>query len=90
MQIKECYVSHNGISCVTNINSLINLKNIKEIPKSYKLFNINNILFYMALRSSEIIIKNLILNKYLLHEFLNNINKNLNNLDDLLPCIVFS
>ena len=89
MQIKECYVSHNGISCVTNINSLINLKNIKEIPKSYKLFNINNLLFYMALRSSEIIIKNLLLNKYLLPEFLNNINKNLNNLDDLLPSIVF-
>jgi hypothetical protein len=76
MKIKECYVSQNGITCITNINSLIDLKllNIDTIKK--------NILFYIILRSSELILIDLIKNKnYLL-------NSNIETY--LLPSIMFS
>lgn len=80
MQIKECYVSHNGISCFTNINSLVNVKDIKI--KSIKNFNINTFLFYIGLRCCEFIIKDFIKNKFYLLEC--------NNDDNLLPSIMFS
>ena len=76
MKIKECYVSQNGITCITSINSLIDLKllNIDTIKK--------NILFYIILRSSELILIDLIKNKnYLL-------NSNIETY--LLPSIMFS
>ena len=45
MQIKECYVSKNGISCFTNLNTLINVKDITF--KSIKIQKIlMQILFY--------------------------------------------
>ena len=76
MKIKECYVSQNGISCITNINSLIDLKllNIDTIKK--------NILFYIILRSSELILIDLIKNKNYL------CNSNIETY--LLPSIMFS
>ncbi len=81
MQIKECYVSHNGISCFTNINSLINLKDIKPI-KNNKNINLNTFLFYIGLRCCEFIIKDFIKNKFYLLEC--------NSEDNLLPSIIFS
>ncbi len=75
MKIKECYVSQNGISCITNINSLIDLKLIKIPSNSIK----NNIFFFIVLRCSEFIIRDFIKNKcYLLEQ------------DDILPSIMFS
>ena len=53
MKIKECYVSHNGISCITNINSLVSIKDIEF--KSIK-NNINNVFFFIVLRCTEFII----------------------------------
>ena len=44
MHIKECYISHNGISCFTNINSLVNVKDINFI---YKTKNIVNKLYFL-------------------------------------------
>ena len=84
MEIKECYVSHNGISCFTNINSLVNVKNIefKSIVNNNIINNIinkNSVLFYIGLRCCEFIIKDFIKNKnYLLKQ------------DDIIPSIVFS
>ena len=77
MQIKECYVSHNGISCFTNINSLINVKDIKTI----KNIDVNTFLFYIGLRCCEFIIKDFIKNKFYLLEC--------NSEDNLLPSIIF-
>ena len=83
MQIKECYVSKNGISCFTNLNTLINVKDItfKSI-KNQKNVNINTFLFYLGLRWCEFIIKDFIKNKFYLVEY--------NNEDNLLPSIMFS
>ena len=64
MQIKECYVSHNGISCFTNINSLLDIKDINF--KS--VINKNNFLFYITLRVSEFIVKDFIKNKIYLFD----------------------
>lgn len=79
MKIKECYVSQNGISCITNINSLIDLKLIKIPSNSIK----NNILFFIVLRCSEFIIRDFIKNKCYLYDS-NYIENN------LLPNIMFS
>ncbi len=83
MQIKECYVSKNGISCFTNLNTLINVKDItfKSI-KNQKNVNVNTFLFYLGLRCCEFIIKDFIKNKFYLVEY--------NNEDNLLPSIMFS
>ena len=77
MKIKECYVSQNGISCITNINTLIDLKFL-EIT-SIK----NNILFFITLRMSEFIITDFIKNKFYLYDS-NYVETN------LLPNIMFS
>ena len=64
MNIKECYVSHNGITCFTNINTL---HNIKEININNNFINIKNkLLFYFSLRLAEVIITDIITNKDLL------------------------
>ncbi len=83
MKIKECYISHNGISCFTNINSLVNIEDIKiKSIKNNKIFNVNTFLFYIGLTCYEIIIKDFIKNKFYLLEC--------NSEDNLLPCIMFS
>ena len=83
MHIKECYVSHNGISCFTNINSLINVKDIEFKSKINSFINKNNIFFFITLRLSEFIIKDFIKNKFYLFDS--------NYVDtDLLPNIMFS
>ena len=82
MQIKECYVSHNGISCFTNINSLVNIKDIEFKPKINNIINKNTFIFYMGLRCCEFIINDFIKNKKYLLE--SNIN------DDFLQSIMFS
>tara|TARA_Y100000816_G_scaffold75145_1_gene50800 strand:- start:2308 stop:2550 length:243 start_codon:yes stop_codon:yes gene_type:complete len=80
MKIKECYVSHNGISCITNINSLVSIKDIEF--KSIK-NNINNVFFFIVLRCTEFIITDFIKNK----SYLCDSNYFDNN---LLPNIIFS
>ena len=69
MEFKECYVSKNGISCITNINTLHNFKKIikDKITEKNILKNIgnfvtkNNLIFYLSLRSCEYIYNMLIL-----------------------------
>lgn len=82
MQIKECYVSKNGISCFTNLNTLINVKDIKFTPNINNLVSKNNLLFYIGLRVTEFIIKDFIKNKFYLFDS--------NNEDNILPNIMFS
>ena len=67
MKIKECYVSQNGISCFTNINSMHNIKNIDMHNFKFK----SNILFYLGLRLCEFILKDFFLNKHILFDFKN-------------------
>ncbi len=82
MIIKECYISKNGISCFTNINSMHTIKNI-NIDSNF-IFNIkSNLFFYITLRLSEFIIKDFFINqKYLMN---NNTDNNF-----LLQAISFS
>lgn len=94
MEFKECYVSKNGISCITNINTLHNFKKLKSAHFIKKFSNIikrNNILFYITLRSCEYLYNNFI--KFKIYNLIynlysNNYIKNLNE-NDLL-CIMFS
>ena len=74
MYIKECFVSHNGVSCITNIDKLRNIyfSNIKK-----------NIILYMSLRITEFIIVDFLNNKH----FINKINENN---DFLLTHIIFN
>ena len=67
MKIKECYVSHNGISCFTNINSMHNIKNIDINNFKFK----NNILLYLGLRLCEFIINDFMSNKHIFFNFKN-------------------
>tara|TARA_B100001057_G_C22351008_1_gene757069 strand:- start:41 stop:310 length:270 start_codon:yes stop_codon:yes gene_type:complete len=89
MKIKECYVSYNGISCISNINSLNDFKDIefKSIINNKNtinnLVNKNNILLYLTLRVSEFIIKDFIENRFDLLDC-NYVKTN------LLPNIIFS
>ena len=83
MFFKECYVSKNGISCITNINTLHNLKEI-TFNNIDKINLKNNILFYMMFRFTELCIKDFLNNKH----YLNNIS---NSDDDfLLSYIIFN
>ena len=83
MKIKECYVSKNGISCFTNLNTLINVKDITfNSIKNQKNVNVNTFFFYLGLRCCEFIIKDFIKNKFYLVEY--------NSEDNLLPSIIFS
>lgn len=82
MHIKECYISHNGITCFTNINTLVAIKEIdfdSKINTLNTIFNKNSILFYIGLRCCEFLIKDFIKNKnYLIEQ------------DDILASIMFS
>ena len=79
MNIKECYVSQNGITCFTNINTLVSIKDIDINPKINTIINKNTLLFYIGLRCCEFIIKDFIKNKnYLFEE------------DYIMPAIMFS
>ena len=82
MKIKECYISQNGISCFTNINSLINIKDIKLKNHITSTINKSNIFFYIALRLTEFIINDFVKNK----NYLNNYNTE----DSLLLSIIYS
>tara|TARA_Y100000816_G_scaffold278533_1_gene249804 strand:- start:388 stop:672 length:285 start_codon:yes stop_codon:yes gene_type:complete len=94
MQIKECYVSHNGISCITNINSLVTIKDIEfksiinnknsinNINNIINIINKNNLFFYIGLRIGEFIITDFIKNKSYLFDS--------NNEENILPNIIFS
>lgn len=68
MQIKECYVSHNGISCFTNINTLVNIKDINIAKPINNIINKNTFLLYITLRVSEFIINDFIKNKIYLFD----------------------
>ena len=82
INIKECYVSKNGISCFTDINTL---HNIKEINMNNRfVINIkNSLIFYISLRLTEFILVDFIKNKDI-------ILKNIDNNDDFfLTSIIF-
>ena len=80
MNIKECYVSKNGISCFTDINTM---HNIKDINNNNFLINAKNgVLFYISLRLTEFIIVDFIKNKDILF-------KNIDN-DYFLTSIIFN
>lgn len=79
MKIKECYISKNGITCFTDINSLVTVSKQFE-----KIITKNNFLFYISLRCIEFVLRDLIKNKYVL---------NFNNSDDyqqVMTDIIFS
>ena len=63
MIIKECYVSHNGISCFTDINSLVNIKEIDFSKKFTNNFWKKNLMLYISIRCIEEIAKDFINNK---------------------------
>jgi len=64
-KIKECYTSHNGITCFTNINTYHSLK----IDKITTLRAKNTATLYISLRFIEFIITDFINNKnYLIYE----------------------
>jgi len=89
MHLKECYISKNGISCITNVNSLINLKDInlsKNNILNNNLINKNNLLFFILLRGCEFLVKDFINNKSFF--LLKTINKNID--DGLLNSFIFS
>ncbi len=79
MKIKECYISKKGITCFTDINSLV------QVSKQFEnLITKNNLLFYISLRCIEFIVRDLIKNKYIL---------NFNNseyYDEVMRAIMFS
>ena len=83
MNFKECYVSSNGISCITNINTLHNIK-INNPLKTNQNINIknfinkHNIIFFLALRLSEFIISDFISNRFYLFNITNDENSNIN------------
>ena len=67
MIIKECYVSKNGISCFTDINTMHTIKNF-NIDSNFISNVKSNLFFYITLRLSEIIIKDFFINqKYLIN-----------------------
>jgi len=83
MNIKECYVSKNGISCFTDINTMHNIKDIKNINNNNFLISAKNgLLFYISLRLTEFIIVDFIKNKDILF-------KNIDN-DYFLTSIIFN
>lgn len=82
MKIKECYVSSNGISCITDINSLVNLKKNNLLNGLNNLVNKNNIIFYLTLRCSEYLIIKILSN--------NKFNIKFDDNDDIFNMISFS
>lgn len=82
MKIKECYVSSNGISCITDINSLVNLKKNNLLNTLNKLVNKNNIIFYLTMRCSEYLIIKILSNNNFYIKFDDN--------DDIFNMISFS
>ena len=73
MKIKECYVSQNGISCFTNINTMHDIKNIKFDNITIK----SNFIYYLGLRLFEFIINDFFSNKQFLF------NNNNSSIDEL-------
>ena len=79
MKIKECYISKNGITCFTDINSLV------TVSKQFEnLITKNNLLFYISLRCIEFVVRDLIKNKYILNF------KNGDYYDQIMTAIMFS
>ena len=80
MKIKECYVSKNGISCFTNYNTMLT---IKEIYNNKFLLEFKyNLFIYFKFRLFEFIVRDFLKNKNYLfsvnnedikHEILNSI-----------------
>lgn len=79
MKIKECYISKNGITCFTDINSLV------TVSKQFEnVITKNNLLFYISLRCIEFVVRDLIKNKYILNF------KNGDYYDQIMTAIIFS
>ena len=81
MNIKECIVSRNGISCFTDIKTMHNIKHINN-NNNFLINAKNGILFYISLRLTEFIIVDFIKNKDILF-------KNIDN-DYFLTSIIFN
>lgn len=76
MIIKECYVSSNGISCITNINTLHNLNYVGP----YQVIN-NKLILYICIRTVE----------YIILDFCKNYKSlDFNNDNNILTSIIFS
>lgn len=83
MKIKECYVSKNGITCFTNLNTMLT---IKEIYNNKYLLEFKNYLFiYFKFRLFEFIVRDFIKNKNYLFSV-----DNENIKDNLLNSIIFN
>tara|TARA_B100000035_G_scaffold312078_1_gene322818 strand:- start:7670 stop:7912 length:243 start_codon:yes stop_codon:yes gene_type:complete len=80
MNIKECYVSKNGISCFTDINTMHNIKHINN--NNFLINAKNGFLFYISLRLTEFVIVDFMKNKDILF-------KNIDN-DYFLTSIIFN
>ena len=88
MKIKECYISKNGITCLTDINSLFSVLDLKKIDvnkKIDKIFSKNNFLLYLFLRSMEFVMRDFFQNKF----YLLNIN-NFNCSHNIITSIIYS
>jgi len=81
MNIKECYVSKNGISCFTDINTMHNIKQI-NLNNNFLMRIKNGFLFYISLRLTEFIIADFIKNKNILFTNIDN--------DYFLTSIIFN
>ena len=64
MKIKECYVSKNGISCFTDINTMLTVNEIYN--NKYLLKITSNLIIYFKFRLIEFVISDFIKNKDLL------------------------
>ena len=83
MKIKECYVSKNGISCFTNLNTMLTIKEIYN--NKYLLEFKNNLFIYFKFRLFEFIVRDFIKNKNYLFSV-----DNENIKDQLLNYIIFN
>tara|TARA_B110000014_G_C19882471_1_gene456731 strand:- start:435 stop:686 length:252 start_codon:yes stop_codon:yes gene_type:complete len=82
INIKECYISKNDISCFIDINTLHNIKEI-NMNNRFLINAKNRVLFYISLRLTEFILVDFIKNKDILF-------KNIDNDDFLLTSIIFN
>tara|TARA_B100001094_G_C18140777_1_gene777747 strand:+ start:439 stop:687 length:249 start_codon:yes stop_codon:yes gene_type:complete len=82
MKIKECFVSKHGISCFTDINTLVSIKKLLFKEQLQNIIIKKNLLTYIVLRSIEFIIHDFIANRHYLRDNDQN--------DEILTSFIFS